>query len=331
MNLVSAGPLGHRSRRAAFRASSGSRRVATEAPLGWDVGTRSRRGRDLLAAAPTTPARSPGDRARRRRVPRGRGAAGAEPSAAWTRRARTDTAVRPRTSRCSVVGGGPAGLFAAAELARHGVRARVIERAAEPHRQARATAIQPGTLEILAQVGLLDDFVAASVQLPFARLFDAQLEALGEMTFADAGCEWGFQCSLPQWRTERILSERLAELGVEVEHGVDALSAPDARGRGRRTARTRRRNAGDDHRGLGARRRRRAQRHSRRDERGTGRRDHPWAFAGGGRARTLRAAARRRSADRHPGRLRDARATAGRSLDLLRRRFRRARRTAARG
>jgi 2-polyprenyl-6-methoxyphenol hydroxylase-like FAD-dependent oxidoreductase len=56
-----------------------------------------------------------------------------------------------------VVGAGPSGLFAAVELARHGVSPRVIEREPEPHRQARATALQPGTLEILAQAGLLDE------------------------------------------------------------------------------------------------------------------------------------------------------------------------------
>jgi 6-methylpretetramide 4-monooxygenase / 4-hydroxy-6-methylpretetramide 12a-monooxygenase len=123
-----------------------------------------------------------------------------------------------------VIGAGPAGLFAAAELARHGVQARVVERAAGPHHQARATAIQPGTLEILAQVGLVDRFIADSVQLPFARLFDLDLEPLGEMAFAESGCEWSYQCSLPQWRTERILAERLAELGGAVEHGVEVLS-----------------------------------------------------------------------------------------------------------
>jgi 2-polyprenyl-6-methoxyphenol hydroxylase-like FAD-dependent oxidoreductase len=40
-----------------------------------------------------------------------------------------------------VIGAGPAGLFAALELARHGVRARVVEREPRPHRQARATAL----------------------------------------------------------------------------------------------------------------------------------------------------------------------------------------------
>jgi 2-polyprenyl-6-methoxyphenol hydroxylase-like FAD-dependent oxidoreductase len=47
-----------------------------------------------------------------------------------------------------VIGAGPSGLFAAAELARHGVPAGVVEREPAPHRQARATALQPGTLEI---------------------------------------------------------------------------------------------------------------------------------------------------------------------------------------
>jgi 6-methylpretetramide 4-monooxygenase / 4-hydroxy-6-methylpretetramide 12a-monooxygenase len=49
-----------------------------------------------------------------------------------------------------IVGAGPSGLFAAVELTRHGIPARVVEREPVPPRQARATALQPGTLEILA-------------------------------------------------------------------------------------------------------------------------------------------------------------------------------------
>ena len=58
-----------------------------------------------------------------------------------------------------IIGAGPSGLFVAAELARHGVEARLIERDARPHREARATAIQPGTLEILESIGLLPPFL----------------------------------------------------------------------------------------------------------------------------------------------------------------------------
>lgn len=68
-------------------------------------------------------------------------------------------------SNILIIGAGPSGLFAAAELARHGVSARIVERDMRPHREARATAIQPGTLEILNSVGLLAPFLDASERI----------------------------------------------------------------------------------------------------------------------------------------------------------------------
>ena len=123
-----------------------------------------------------------------------------------------------------VIGAGPSGLFAAAELARHGVVARVLDRLPAPHHQTRATAIQPGTLELLSQAGLVEDVLAASVHVRFARVVDAYLKQVSELPYAGIGCPWEFQCSLPQWRTEQILAERLAQLGVVVERGVAASS-----------------------------------------------------------------------------------------------------------
>ncbi|MFY9988927.1 MAG: FAD-dependent oxidoreductase [Chthoniobacterales bacterium] len=61
-----------------------------------------------------------------------------------------------------VIGAGPSGLFVASELARHGIEVRLVEKDVQRHRQARATAIQPGTLEILDSVDLLSPFLEAA-------------------------------------------------------------------------------------------------------------------------------------------------------------------------
>ena len=61
-----------------------------------------------------------------------------------------------------VIGAGPAGLLAACELARYGVVPRIVERRLLPHHQARATAIQPAGLELLARAGVLAPFLERS-------------------------------------------------------------------------------------------------------------------------------------------------------------------------
>src|SRR5262249_17806085 len=53
-----------------------------------------------------------------------------------------------------VVGAGPAGLFMAAELNRHGVSCRIVDKNDGPTHESRAASIQARTLEILESVSL---------------------------------------------------------------------------------------------------------------------------------------------------------------------------------
>ena len=75
-----------------------------------------------------------------------------------------------------VIGAGPTGLFFAGELARHGVRARIIEKTLTPHTQTRATEIQPAVLEVLQRAGMGEKFLEASLPMKGLRIADANME-----------------------------------------------------------------------------------------------------------------------------------------------------------
>ena len=128
-----------------------------------------------------------------------------------------------------IIGAGPSGLFAAAELVRHGVDVRLIEQEARSHHEARATAIQPGTLEILDSVGLLPPFLEAAEHVRRVRVYGPDMSELSGLDFEGIDCRCEFQCSLPQYETQRILEAHLSSLGGAVERGVTATKVePDA-------------------------------------------------------------------------------------------------------
>ena len=127
-----------------------------------------------------------------------------------------------------IVGAGPAGLFAACELVRHGIRPRVVERRPEPHHEARGTALQPAVLAMLERGGLIEPFLDAGVRIRRIQLLGPGQREIAIEEFAGAGCRHEFQCSLPQWRTETILRDHLASLGLDIEFGTEVIPIEDA-------------------------------------------------------------------------------------------------------
>jgi 2-polyprenyl-6-methoxyphenol hydroxylase-like FAD-dependent oxidoreductase len=124
-------------------------------------------------------------------------------------------------SNVLVVGAGPVGLTMAAELARHGCRCRIIDRLAAPSGYCKAIGVTPRTLEVWEDMGVARPMIDAGVWLTGLRMIvpgqpvrDAMRD-FSDLPYGELG--------IPQYQTERILTEHLARLGIAVERGV-ALS-----------------------------------------------------------------------------------------------------------
>lgn len=117
-----------------------------------------------------------------------------------------------------VVGAGPVGLTMAMELARHGLRCRIIDRAAEPSRYCRAIGVTPRTLEVWDGMGIAQEMIDAGLWLSGMRSVihgyptrDA-MQDLSDLPYAQLG--------LPQYETERLLTRNLSRFGIALERGV---------------------------------------------------------------------------------------------------------------
>lgn len=121
-----------------------------------------------------------------------------------------------------VVGGGPTGMMAACELLRRGVRVRIIDRAPEPAAFPKALLLWPRSLDLLEDLGTLEAAEEAALRInAFAYFSDRRPLATFEFTEELA------PLCLPQSETERIIQDRLHELGGKVERGVRLLCFDD--------------------------------------------------------------------------------------------------------
>ncbi|TCC52936.1 FAD-dependent monooxygenase [Kribbella capetownensis] len=121
----------------------------------------------------------------------------------------------PERADVVVVGAGPVGLAVAAGLRLQGHSVVVVDRQAEGANTSRACVIHPRTLEVLDQIGATKRLVELGLELEdFAvRDGDRRLVPVG---FGDLPTDYPFIVMLPQYVTERVLLERLEELGGSV-------------------------------------------------------------------------------------------------------------------
>ncbi|MEW2327619.1 FAD-dependent monooxygenase [Micromonospora chersina] len=127
-----------------------------------------------------------------------------------------------RTTDVLVVGAGPAGLTAAVELARRGIDCRVIDKLATPAGQAdKAIGVHCRTMEIWEEQGVVREAMDAGIWLTGNMVFVNGVET-HRMSWELPGLPYA-HLGLPQYETERILTARLATLGVRPQRGAELV------------------------------------------------------------------------------------------------------------
>jgi 2-polyprenyl-6-methoxyphenol hydroxylase-like FAD-dependent oxidoreductase len=122
-----------------------------------------------------------------------------------------------------VVGAGPVGLTMACELARNGVRCRIIDKEAVPASTSRALAIFPRTLEMFEMMGTSEAVLKFGHQLNGVAIYN-RTGQIGHIGFSNLPSRYRFAVSLPQNETERLLTEHLAIFDTAVDREMELVA-----------------------------------------------------------------------------------------------------------
>jgi 2-polyprenyl-6-methoxyphenol hydroxylase-like FAD-dependent oxidoreductase len=126
-----------------------------------------------------------------------------------------------------ICGAGAAGLTLAIDLARRGMSFRLIEKMDSPFRGSRGKGIQPRTQEIFEDLGIINRIVAVGGPYPSQREYrddGSYIESdMFEHQDPTPAEPYHIPLMVPQFLTEGVMRERLAELGHRPEFGCELV------------------------------------------------------------------------------------------------------------
>jgi 2-polyprenyl-6-methoxyphenol hydroxylase-like FAD-dependent oxidoreductase len=140
--------------------------------------------------------------------------------------------VQELQTRCVIAGGGPAGIMAGYLLARAGVPVIVLEKHADFFRDFRGDTIHPSTLELMHELGLLDEFLKQPHQAvrELRAVVNGRTVPIADFTKLPTRCK--FIAFMPQWDFLNFLSSharRFSNFQLHMETEVVDLLTDNGR------------------------------------------------------------------------------------------------------
>ncbi|OAB42485.1 FAD-dependent monooxygenase [Paenibacillus glacialis] len=122
-----------------------------------------------------------------------------------------------------IAGAGPTGSTLAADLLRRGLRVRLIDKAPHAFKGSRAKGVQPRTLEVFEDLGILNEAFAEGGAYPLTGVHIGPFSLPWRMIQRNKPTQsvpYPNTLLLPQLRTDAILHRLIDRLGLKIEFGI---------------------------------------------------------------------------------------------------------------
>ena len=132
-----------------------------------------------------------------------------------------------------VIGAGPSGLTLAASLVKRGIATTIVDRQAAGANTSRAAVVTPRTLEVLEDIDVAGRLVNEGIRAPIFTIRDGA-RTLIPIDYSELPTDYPYSLMVPQATTEKVLLDRLVELGgavrrpktlVSITQDADAVTA----------------------------------------------------------------------------------------------------------
>src|SRR5688572_28787621 len=116
-----------------------------------------------------------------------------------------------RTVQCCIAGGGPAGMMLGLLLARAGIKVLVLEKHRDFLRDFRGDTVHPSTLELMHELGILEEFL----RVPHQKVSELKAQfgdvALPVADFSGLPVRCPYIAMVPQWDFLDFLARKAAD------------------------------------------------------------------------------------------------------------------------